>query len=217
MSILSHANVLTSASCALTLLLLSTPFDGTDCLLIFALALGKTQEQAGKWAVDASHPDGLTARSVRTRTKEKAEVYDAIIPRMKAEMARIRAAVCSEIKDLTAKEFMRENERALGLAAVVKRRILEEGVTSFDPEVMALAGKMASEVTDRQFGKPKQQISVDRSNVILVFDPIPLQQAKRDQIELIDSKRLIREWIPELDGADIPADDEALEAEVVAQ
>jgi hypothetical protein len=195
---------------------LSTPFDGTDCLLIVGLALGKTQEQAGAWAVDASHPQGLTARSVRTRMKEKAEAYEAIIPRVKAEVDRIRTIACDEVKDLTAKEFMRENERALGLAAAVRRRILEQGVTSFDPEILALAGKTASEVTDRQLGKPKQQISVDRSNVILVFNPIPLQQAKREEIDTIESKLLLREWLPDLDGAEIPDDDDdAQEAEVV--
>lgn len=149
--------------------------------------------------------------------KEKAEVYDSIIPRVKMEVDRIRTIACDEVKDLTEKEFMRENERALGLAAAVRRRILEQGVTSFDPEILALAEKTASAVTDRQLGKPKQPVSVDRSNVILVFNPIPLQQATREQIDTIDSKRLIREWVPGLDGVDMSIDDEAVEAEVVAQ
>lgn len=207
MSILSHANPLLSSTSARHTLR-HMALDEVDFLIIGALALGKSQEDAGKFAVTLDKPSGVTGRTVRTRHAANAEAYSRLVTKLKTEIDRLRQQACDDVRDLTQKEYETAMKGERGKRHQVKRLALDAALMNPDDPEMLKVGLAAAETMDnRDFGKPRQHVDHTVQGAIAVFNAKAADALLREQREITDASMFVQKYLP----------GDVLEAEIVGE
>lgn len=171
--------------------------DELDFLIIGALALGKSQEDAGKFAVTIDKPSGVTGRTVRTRHAANAEAYSRLITKLKAEIDRLRQQACDEVRDLTEKEYQTAMRGERGKRHQVKRLALDAALMNPDDPEMLKVGLAAAETMDnRDFGKPRQHVDHSVQGAVVVFNAKAASVQLREQKEITDASVFLQKFLP---------------------
>lgn len=169
-------------------------FDETDILLILALALGKSREDAGRIA-------GIEEDVVAWRLDSKAEEYERVVARVAVPLNERKI----EIETLTREQYAEKRGKLRGKALAVKELALDAAILNTgDLDALTLGNKVADAIEDRDFGKPKEVKEVRARHELVVWNPQPLRKLAREERDMLDSDDLL---------ALLPAD--AIEAEVV--
>jgi hypothetical protein len=178
-------------------------FDELDVLLLAGLALGMTQEKAGKWAATPQFRDGVSDRTVRNRLEATAPTSERLLMKLSEAFRRKEEA----FEELTRDAYKKKLETLRDKAYKVKERALDNALDSVnDTEALALGVKVADGVEDRDLGKASQvhkhEGSVIQNHVF--WNPQPVRALAEQEVDMLNSSRLL---------AALPAD--AIEAEVV--
>ena len=169
-------------------------FDETDILLIIALALGKSQEDAAVFA-------GISDEACRVLLDTRSAAYAVILSTITEEL-RLRV---SAAEDLTREQYVGKRGKLRGKASVVKELALNAAIQHpSDIDALTLGNKVADAIEDRDFGKPKEIKEVRERRDIVVWNPQPLSRLTREERDILDAEDLLLL---------LPAD--AIEAEVV--
>lgn len=166
------------------------PFDETDILLIVALALGRTQGDAGKFAATLDHPQGISERSVRERIKKDPDAYERLTSLISSEVT-YKTQV--EIEELTKEKYVEKRGKLRGKALVVKEMALNAAILrSSDIDALTLGNRVADAIEDRDFGKAKEIKEVNTRADVVVWHAEKVSKLTRDELEMRESADLLK-------------------------
>lgn len=179
------------------------PLDEVDFQVIYARSIGMTWDEAGRFVQTVGHPNGITEKTCRNRYKDNQLAFDRLISKFSGP---IRAQM-EEFKAITKDEYREKLAAMRAKGAKTKELALDYAISNpTDATALTLGVKVADSLEDREFGKASQVHKVSGEHTVnhLVFNPQPVRQLAAQEVDMLNSKRL-------LDA--LPAD--VLEAEVV--
>lgn len=189
----------------MTKLVPETVLDESEVLVIAALALGMGQEDAGRFAISAAYPAGISGRSVRKWMEAKPDLFERLIRNIKGVVAREHR----EFADMTRQQFREKLQKLRSKSAAVTEKVLDAALdNATDVQFLSLGLKAAQNIEDRDLGKAKQMVGYDGNVTVDHF-----VTTRHTQQDLLEQENDIEASQNLLSG--LPA--EVFEAEVVAE
>lgn len=131
--------------------------DESEVLVIAALALNMGQEEAGRFAISAAYPSGISGRSVRKWIEAKPDLFERLILRIKGVVAREH----QEFAELTREQYRERLQKLRHKSVRVKELGLDAAINNpTDIAALSLGVKIADGVENRDLGMAKQHVEV---------------------------------------------------------
>lgn len=181
--------------------------DEVDFQIIFALAMGQNQEEAGRFVCTPLIPGGITDRTVRNRINAHRAEYDRLIPRFALAINQKQLA----FEEITKEQYREKLQKLRAKGLKVKELALDSGIEhASDVEKLSLAVKVAEGLEERDLGKAtqvhKMEGQVEHTHR-LTWNPQPIRALAQQEADMLNSQKLL---------SALSDTSDAVEAEVVS-